>query len=277
MKTILFTNARDEDNILEWVSHHLNLGFSHIYIFDHKSIISLDFILNKIPKDLITIKRINIDIIKTHLMKEAYKIAIKTKFNWMLYLDCDEFLTLNNEIHINNFLIKYKDYDQIGINWLLFGSNNLNTIINKDKTIIESYTKCEGVLNQHIKCFLNLNMIIKNPLIDIPNPHVFIFKNMNKSIGTNYKLLDKNNPYFFQNKENYRTVSAFIAHYVHQSYETYIKRKIKLPRDDNNQYRSLMQKDYFHSLYNNEYNLLILEKYNNNNKNILNKYNVINN
>jgi hypothetical protein len=35
---ILFTNARDEKNIKEWVAHHLLLGFDLIYIFDHKSI-----------------------------------------------------------------------------------------------------------------------------------------------------------------------------------------------------------------------------------------------
>ena len=31
--TILFTNARDEPNIAEWVAHHLLLGFNKIVIF----------------------------------------------------------------------------------------------------------------------------------------------------------------------------------------------------------------------------------------------------
>jgi hypothetical protein len=31
---------------------------------------------------------------------------------------------------------------------------------------------------------------------------------------------------------DYKDAPAFIAHYVHQSRETYINRKIKLPRDD---------------------------------------------
>ena len=34
----LFTNARDEPNIAEWVAHHLLLGFDRIHIFDHKSV-----------------------------------------------------------------------------------------------------------------------------------------------------------------------------------------------------------------------------------------------
>jgi hypothetical protein len=40
-KTMLFTNARDEKNMKEWVAHHLLLGFDLIYIFDHKSKIPL--------------------------------------------------------------------------------------------------------------------------------------------------------------------------------------------------------------------------------------------
>ena len=34
---ILFTNARDEPNIAEWVAHHLLLGFDKVIIFDHLS------------------------------------------------------------------------------------------------------------------------------------------------------------------------------------------------------------------------------------------------
>jgi hypothetical protein len=34
----LFTNARDEPNIAEWIAHHINLGFDKIYVFDHLSV-----------------------------------------------------------------------------------------------------------------------------------------------------------------------------------------------------------------------------------------------
>ena len=34
----LFTNARNEKHIKEWVAHHLLIGFELIVIFDHKSI-----------------------------------------------------------------------------------------------------------------------------------------------------------------------------------------------------------------------------------------------
>jgi hypothetical protein len=34
MSTILFTNARDEKHIKEWIAHHLNLGFNQIQIYN---------------------------------------------------------------------------------------------------------------------------------------------------------------------------------------------------------------------------------------------------
>ena len=47
IKTILFTNVRDEKHMKEWCSHHLLLGFDYICIFDHKSIIKITKLSNK--------------------------------------------------------------------------------------------------------------------------------------------------------------------------------------------------------------------------------------
>ena len=38
---ILFTNARDEPNISEWIAHHLLLGFDKVIVFDHLSSIPI--------------------------------------------------------------------------------------------------------------------------------------------------------------------------------------------------------------------------------------------
>lgn len=34
----LFTNARDEPNIAEWIAHHLLLDFDKVIVFDHLSV-----------------------------------------------------------------------------------------------------------------------------------------------------------------------------------------------------------------------------------------------
>jgi hypothetical protein len=82
---------------------------------------------------------------------------------------------------------------------------------------------------------------------------------MTNSVGINHNVLDKNTPYFFINNINYKDVNAFIAHYVHQAYNVYYKRKVLLPRDDTNQYRSVILKDELDKHYNNIENI---KKYN---------------
>ena len=121
-KTILFTNARDEKNIREWVAHHLIIGFDLIYIFDHKSIKPLSQELNNLKK--VIVERCEIDgPIKMQLMLKASKIATVAGADWMLYLDADEYLILNTFHSVKNMLQYYLFADSIAINWLMFGTN----------------------------------------------------------------------------------------------------------------------------------------------------------
>ena len=69
MKVALFTNARDEDNILEWVVHHIGLGFDHIYIIDHLSEIPLKTVLQKLPSERVTTVRVDEPIINKNLFR----------------------------------------------------------------------------------------------------------------------------------------------------------------------------------------------------------------
>ena len=124
MKTILFTNARDEQNILEWVVHHLNLGFTTIYVFDHKSKIPIQNVLHNVPN--VVVIRIEEDLVKMDLVYNAHNYGYNHGYDWMLYLDSDEFLVLNRDNNVTDFICKYNGYDQVGINWLLFGSNYRN-------------------------------------------------------------------------------------------------------------------------------------------------------
>ena len=267
MKTILFTNARDETNILEWIVHHLNLGFTHIYIYDHLSRNPLQNQFIGLP---VTVNRINRRFLnKTIVMKQSIQIATDQKNDYMIYLDCDEFLILNDDTNVGSFLNRYNNYDQIGVNWLLFGSNYHDN--DPKGSIIENYTRSEGILNMHIKSFIKLPAKLKK----VCNAHVYNLESMNKSIGTNYKLLNDKTPWFFENNDNYNDVSAYIAHYVYQSYETYLNRKVKLPRDDSTRYRDVLSKEEIHNSYNQNETLEPKLKYNEINKKKMIELNIL--
>lgn len=263
MKTILFTNARDENHILEWAVHHLNLGFDMIYIFDHKSKVPIKDIINN---QAVTISRIDTDINKVSLMLQASNIAKGYGYDWLMYLDADEFLVLNEDNNIKEFLNKYQNYDQIGINELLFGTNHIDDEI--DGTILEMYTKSESKLDKHIKCIVKVNTII--PKVTLP--HYFNIKDMRKSVAVTRQPLCIKFPSWFYINKTYKEVNAYIAHYYYQSYNVYLRRKISLPRDDHNSYRALESKQIVHTRYNDIENVDVRNKYNEQNKLLIKKY-----
>ena len=185
MKSICFTNARDEDNILEWVCHHLNLGFDHIYIYDHLSIIPIKTVLKNIPDNLVTICEIDTINGKQSLVRKSHEYAIQNNYDWLIYLDADEFIVLKEDDSIDIFLEKYNDYEQVLLNWHMFGSNYIDKF--KGGTIIENYTRSSINLENTYKSFICIKNILKNNnIINFYNVHISGLKNMSKTVTTTF-------------------------------------------------------------------------------------------
>jgi hypothetical protein len=263
----LFTNARDETNIKEWAAHHLLLGFTKIIIFDHKSKTPLTNIFQNFDK---RVKIVNVshmeNPIKIKLMHIAGIIAKSLKFDWMIYLDADEFLILSKKyLGVKHLLSEFNHADALSINWLMFGSNYLKT--HHDGLILDNYTRSDLYLNAHVKTFVRPSRIK-----DVNNPHFYNIQNPNRFIGINNTLI-KNNFYKNDIHLTFSQVPAYIAHYVNQSEETFIKRKIQLPRDDRGVMRNFNIDDItnihneFNDIENNEPKI----KYANNIKSFLEK------
>jgi hypothetical protein len=225
-KVGLFCNARDEKNIKEWAAHHLLIGFDSIIIFDHKSIKPLTDVFKNFDKRVKIIRtELNDGNIKIHLMNNAKTIAKNMNLDWFIYLDADEFLILNKLFKgVKHFLNSYSYADSIGVNWLMFGSNNL--VDDPSGLILENYKLSCKKLDQHVKSFVR-----PHEIIDCVNPHYYNIRNPSKMLGLNFKVMSK--PYCFS-KINlpYYQAPAYIAHYVFQSEESYKKRKLDLKGDD---------------------------------------------
>ena len=249
-KTVaLFTNARDEKYIKEWAAHHLLIGFDYIFITDHLSIIPLTSVFHNFSNRVIVSTCNRKNNIKMELMNKAITTSKKYKVDWFIYLDADEFIILNHKTitNIKQFLQLYNNADMVGINWLIFGSNSLD----KDPpNIIGHYTKSDLMLNDHIKSFVR-----PNEAIDANTPHVYNIKNpMNffcyqDRMPSITSIHDYNIPFF--------KAPIYIAHYMTQSKETYIRRKCNIPRDDTGTFRGITQKyiDNIHTIHNGVDNL----------------------
>lgn len=225
-KVFLFTNARNERHLPEWAFHHLLIGFNHVFIFDHLSQPPIK------PFDRnVTIIRCNkANPVKLYLMNVALQIAIKEKADWFIYLDADEFIILNKFQGIKQMLNQYHYAHSLSLNWLMFGSNN--HIQEPPGLILENYTRSDLVLNQHVKTFVRPREAKNNP----DNPHYYLMKNQNRIFNLDNQIITSP---FYSNPTTkaFSQVPAYIAHYVYQSEDTYINRKIKTSRDDNAEIR----------------------------------------
>ena len=251
-RVLLFTNARDEKNMKEWAAHHLLIGFSLIYIFDHKSKIPLKQVFHNFDNRVI-VERCELDIApKTPLMKKAANIAASLKADWFIYLDSDEFMNIGNYKNIKQLLNNYQFADSLAINWLYFGTNN--HVKEPSGLIMENYTKSCSNIDRHVKTFVRPSQVLS-----VHNPHFYVIVNHHRMFSLDGRQVNVNLPAFHLWNIEFDKCPAYIAHYINQSEETYINRKILLPRDDFIAFRS--QNKNIHREYNEVDNHSLSTKY----------------
>ena len=262
-KVFLFTNARDEPNIAEWVAHHLLLGFDDIFIFDHKSKIPIKHIGNFDNK--LTIFRVGGEgNIKLGLMKTALNISRRQQASWMLYLDADEFLQLNAFPNVKSMLQQFHNADSIGINWVMFGSSN--HITQPKGLLMEHFIKSSKVLDQHVKTFVRPEQALY-PV----TPHNYKIANPLRNVAITGNLIEPNSP-FNRKPMLFTHAPAYIAHYIVQSQQEFMRRKGRQMDDGTGNKTGLYRN--IHANHNEVENHQLHNKYVDRVRQMLRKYNI---
>lgn len=263
LKSLLTTNVRDEEHIVEWVAHHILLGFSHIFITDHLSKVPVAEVLADagVPRHRYTVRRIEKPTVcKENLMHEMYTYALKSGYHWTINLDGDEFLCLEQNEQVQDFLGRYGDCDQVALNWLLFGTNFLLDHP-EGKGLMETYVRSDRKCNPHVKTFVHLS---HRPLrVTHFFPHVYFLADMTRSVNVFRQRLNPHKPFFLPLGCGWRQTPAFVTHYYNQAYNKYLQRKIKIPRDDTGQFRACVSRQEMDKLYNEEENTEMMTRYHN--------------
>jgi hypothetical protein len=118
MYSLIATMVRDDnDYIDEWVEYHHAIGFEHILIYDHKSIVPVQ---SKWGKS-VTVQRIDAELpFPQYIHLSTFR---NFKAHWIMVADVDEFLVLLQHKNINEFLVNYENYGGLGIPWSMYGSS----------------------------------------------------------------------------------------------------------------------------------------------------------
>ena len=224
MKVGLYVRCKDEKNLEEFMKYYYSLGFDYIIIFDDFSSPSVKKIVNnfnfdKSKYDIVSnIKVSNIDNSQVLFKKIIYP-KLKKHTDYVLYVDLDEYLYMGDFKNIKELIKTYAPFDQLKINWVLFGNNN--KMFNNPSNILDNFTKSSQKFNKHVKCLVKTDSILLND-----NPHFFYLKENSLIKNTLNKETDIGP--FEENLENYTfdKSNVYIAHYIIQDTNTYLNRRV---------------------------------------------------
>lgn len=126
MNCVVCAIAKQENQyIYEWAKHHLEIGFSHIHIYDNNDLDGesiADVFRGTAIEKSITIH----DVCGRICMQlEVYQDCYDNEeFDWCAFIDIDEFITfVSPQMNICGFLRDKIQFDAVHLNWLCYGDD----------------------------------------------------------------------------------------------------------------------------------------------------------
>lgn len=243
MKVALCCIGRLENKYaVEYVEYYNSLGFNKIFIYDnnHDDEEHFEEVLQKYINDgfIDIVNYRNKSVCQLSAYQDCYD-KYRGEYDWIAFFDFDEYLTFsNNEESISDFLSqdKFKTFDAIHINWMVYGDNDL--IYYENKPLTERFKNPKLPLdfkhtynfpeNYHIKTIIrgNINGIKWDKTPHTPNG---LYKCCDAN-GNECNSLSPFNVYNFD--------VAWLRHYQTKTIEEYRDLKVKRGYPDGN-------KDFF--------------------------------
>lgn len=163
MKVAIIAIAKNENlYINEWLEYHFKLGFDNIIVCDNDD----ELILKDVVKD----KRVIIeDYTKIKNVQQiAYQQTFrkyKCQYDWILLIDIDEFLVLEKDRNVNEFLSRFnKDVECIKLCYKHFSDNEELDVIDGNYNVFDRFKteikfKNDDMLKQFIKTTISDSLI----------------------------------------------------------------------------------------------------------------------
>ena len=227
MKIALCCIAKCENLYLsEWVNHHLNLGFDHIYIYDNNDTDG------ERCEDIIGKENPNVNVLKYFIGKKQRgcetQIAAYNDFyqrfggtyDWVLYLDVDEFLVINGYENVCGYIkdITKPSTKSVRLNWKCYDDND--DLHYECLPVRERFTRvCEDeTLSYYKKHFYRTKLIGFKAI----NVHYSNIRGDVVDCDGKYATYST-----FVTSDTYNHNKAYIAHYATKSADEYYMVKKK--------------------------------------------------
>lgn len=158
---------RDEAPFLrEWIEYHLMLGVEHFYFYQNNSTDAYMSVINPyLKRGLITLIEWPEYPGQYSAYMDWYK-RYRFDSHWATFIDADEFLCLQKDAKMSDYLAKMERYPVILVYWKLFGTNGqLNHDYNRP--VIEQYVHCRPKLYTEGKIIYNTKFNIAEDFLSM--------------------------------------------------------------------------------------------------------------
>ncbi len=112
--------CKDEPYVNEFVHYYLSQGIDMIHILDDDSATDLYKEVRKNPKVVVSFGK---DIIQTGVVNEFYK-SIKNKYEWLLFVDMDEYITSKKTIR-EELETTFRNCHCVKVPWVMMACNSI--------------------------------------------------------------------------------------------------------------------------------------------------------
>lgn len=156
-------------SICHWVRWHKFIGFDNIIVFDDNSNDGTSEILENLrQKNILKLEPLVGDMSDWYYERQqrCYRYAIekyKNTCDWLAFFDSDEYLYLEDEKKISDFLSSFSEADGVAVNWCNYGSSDY--VIRPDVSPIEAYTwhsNADRLVNRHVKSIIRPMQVGQN-------------------------------------------------------------------------------------------------------------------
>jgi hypothetical protein len=226
----------DEEKFIdEWLVYHRLLGIDHFFLYDDDPSLSLAQFLKPHADQVTVIPWYNRhhSYAGRNRQTKAYLHAVKEfshEFEWVTFIDGDEFIVLRRHNTIREFLADYEAFSSISLNWHVFGHNGY--FDDPPGLITELLVRRKAAPSRHVKSITRTQAIA-----DIQSAHFCKLKSG--------RMGDANKRIFRDALYEGKTNIAHINHYQCRSFTRWMSRTKRgcvtidplNPASDDNQWR----------------------------------------
>eukprot|EP00892_Ulva_mutabilis_P011734 jgi/Ulvmu1/8933/UM005_0024.1 len=181
----LCATMKDENitDVAEWITYYRWLGVEHIFLTDNLSDDG-DQLLAQLkelfPPEFLTLRTEGYE--RAQLKTYAWCVEEhRHRFNWMAFLDMDEFLVVQNGTKIKDFMDAYKHEAGLSVHWVWVGPNG-RTARPASGGVLPYYTLCAASADKHVKTIANTFYLSG---LDV-HPHNFRFRDGRQSVDEDF-------------------------------------------------------------------------------------------